>query len=116
MRFPNEKHPSMNIIRRFDQRLRKKNVTMTTTYGIFSYLLRWCHFHFHSLRVILLTESCRIVFGTKSGSMLCYAMVLKRLSLLFDTHDILVHIGIESITFTLIFNKLIQEGEILEIQ
>jgi hypothetical protein len=69
---------------------------MTTTYGIFSYLLRWCHFHFQSLRVIFLTESCRIVFGTK------YVRYTR--------------IGIESITFTLIFNKLIQEGEILEIQ
>jgi hypothetical protein len=36
MRFPNGKHPSMNVIRRFDQQLTKKNVTMTTTYGIFS--------------------------------------------------------------------------------
>jgi hypothetical protein len=37
MRFPNEKHPCMNVIRRFDQQLtEKKNVTMTTTYGIFN--------------------------------------------------------------------------------
>jgi hypothetical protein len=62
---------------------------MTTTYGIFSYLLRCYHFHFHSLRVFSLTESCRTVLGTKSGSMLCYAMLLKHLSVLFDTPDII---------------------------
>jgi hypothetical protein len=44
MRFPNGRHSSENVIRRFDQRLREKNVTMTTTYGIFSYLLHCCHF------------------------------------------------------------------------
>jgi hypothetical protein len=31
MRFPNGRHPSVNVIRRFDQPLRKKNVTMTTS-------------------------------------------------------------------------------------
>jgi hypothetical protein len=61
---------------------------MTTTYGIFSYLLRCCHLHFHFLRVFSLNESCRTVFDIKSGSMLCYAMLLKRLSVLFDTPDI----------------------------
>jgi hypothetical protein len=71
---------------------RKKNITMATTYGIFSYLLRFCHFHFHFLGVFSLTESCRTVSGTKSGSMLCYAMLLKRLSVLFDTADI-NHVG-----------------------
>jgi hypothetical protein len=34
MRFPNGRHPSVNVIRRFDQRL-KKNVTMTIIYGSF---------------------------------------------------------------------------------
>jgi hypothetical protein len=72
MRFPNGRHPSVNVIRRFDQRLKEKNVTMTTTYGTFSYLLRCRHFHFHVLRAFSLTESCRTVFGTKSESMLCY--------------------------------------------
>jgi hypothetical protein len=87
MRFPNGRHPSVNVYRRFDQRLREKYVTMTTTYGTFSYLLRCCHFHFHFLRAFSLTESCRTVFGTKSGSMLCYAMLLQRLSVLLDTPD-----------------------------
>jgi hypothetical protein len=44
MRFPNRRHSSVNVIRRFDQRLKEKNVTMTTTHCIFSYLLRWSPF------------------------------------------------------------------------
>jgi hypothetical protein len=53
---------------------------MTTTKRIFSYLFRCYHFHFHFLRVFSLTESYRTVFGTKSGPMLCYGLLLKCLS------------------------------------
>jgi hypothetical protein len=77
--------------KRFDERLRKK-ITMTTTEGIFSYLLRCCHFHFHFMKVFSLSESCRTVFGRKSGSRLCYAILLKRLSVLFDTPNIFLFI------------------------
>jgi hypothetical protein len=42
----------------------------------------------HFLGVSSLTESCRTIFVTKLGSMLCYAMIPKRLSVLFDTPDI----------------------------
>jgi hypothetical protein len=81
MRFPKGRHPSVNVIRRFDQRLREKKCNHDNYLHtvVFNYLLRCCHFHFHFLRVFSLTESCRTVLGTyKIGVcvILCYAMLL----------------------------------------
>jgi hypothetical protein len=60
---------------------------MTTNTVVFSYLLHCYHFHFHFLTVFSLLKAAEQFLLQNRG--LCYAMLLKRLSILFDTLDIL---------------------------